>query len=152
MVQGDLIIPENSRIMTRSRAKANPDRYTTVSVPLKIVKLLVQELGPNVAEAQQRLLAKQAAEQGGVIQVPDDEEGEEEWEDEPEGLNIPGMSREELLALGASGRTSRQADDETYVSSPKCLAVWGVVTDENVIGGVGVVLQRGFGKQYWWLP
>lgn len=128
MVQGDLIVPETTRILTRSRAKENPDQYTTVSVPLKIVKLLIQELGPNAAEAAnmgRKYPFKPVGDDAGS--------GDDEWEDLDEGINVPGMSREgrdpsalcghgnmklisiELLALGASGRTSRQADDETFV-------------------------------------
>lgn len=43
-VRGDLIITDTGRIKTRSQARMNPDRYTTVSVPLKILKVLVEEL------------------------------------------------------------------------------------------------------------
>lgn len=125
MVQGDLIVPESNRIMTRSQAKQNPDQYTSVSVPMKIVKLLIQELGPNANETPRSF--------PGKIDVEDGDSEEEGWEDIQEGLGIPGITREgmyyamrgfgnltkschtELEALGASGRTSRQADDETYV-------------------------------------
>lgn len=94
MVQGDLIIPETTRILTRSRARENPDQYTSVSVPLKIIKLLIQELGPN------------SAEQANAAKYPykpaDDDagSGDEEWEDVGEGLSIPGMSREGMFPLG----------------------------------------------------
>ncbi|KAI9832232.1 MAG: hypothetical protein M1826_002236 [Phylliscum demangeonii] len=44
MVKGDLIIPVSNRIMTRSRAKQTPDQFTTVSVPVKIIKVLIEEL------------------------------------------------------------------------------------------------------------
>ncbi|KAF8241684.1 ARM repeat-containing protein [Wilcoxina mikolae CBS 423.85] len=104
IVPGDLVIPTSARIMTRSRAKHTPDQYTMIPVPLKIIKLLIQELGPNVGESS-RFYHQQNEEF--------DSDGDD-WEDVHDGLNIPGMSREELLALGASGRTSRQVDDETY--------------------------------------
>lgn len=50
---------------------------------------------------------------GGAL---DDEEVSDdgEWEDEPPVLGMAGMTREELLALGGSGRQSRQADDITH--------------------------------------
>lgn len=106
IVPGDLVIPASTRIMTRSRAKQTPDQYTMIPAPLRIIKLLIQELGPNVGDTMRSF--NQPSEEF-------DSEGEgDDWEDLHDGLNIPGMSREELLALGASGRTSRQADDETY--------------------------------------
>ena len=43
-VQGDLIMPNTSRIKTRSMAKKEPDQYTIVSAPLKLIKVLVAEL------------------------------------------------------------------------------------------------------------
>ncbi|TGZ82423.1 ARM repeat-containing protein [Ascodesmis nigricans] len=105
-VQGDLIVPETSRIMTRSRARANPDRYTSIPVPVKILKLLTQELGPNVEQNMSAVGGR-----GLVGTQQNDPEDEDEWEDLPE---VPGMTRDELLALGGSGRTSRQIDDEVY--------------------------------------
>ena len=66
MVRGDLIVPTSDRIMTRSKARQStstsrpysmipapllilthiqdPDRYTMVPAPVKIVKLLIEEL------------------------------------------------------------------------------------------------------------
>ena len=43
---GDLIPDTSTRIKTRSMAKKAPIRYTRVPVPLKLVKVLVQELIP----------------------------------------------------------------------------------------------------------
>lgn len=43
-VKGDLIPDTSGKILTRSRAKKNPDRYTTVILPIKIVKLFLTEL------------------------------------------------------------------------------------------------------------
>ncbi|KAL7271073.1 hypothetical protein RUND412_006190 [Rhizina undulata] len=110
MVQGDLIVPESNRIMTRSKAKESLEddlQYTSIPVPVKIVKLLVQELGPGTADIGRSYAS--------AVTAADDEASEDgEWEDVPAGLNVPGLSREELLALGGSGRQSRQTDDETY--------------------------------------
>lgn len=93
MVKGDLIInpAQAGRIMTRSRARENPDQYTIVPAPIKIIKVLVEELlsasgsarsidGKNAAE-----IANAAEETGsaGVGGDGSDEEGD--WEDEPGG-------------------------------------------------------------------
>jgi len=86
IVPGDLIIPTSTRIMTRSRAKQTPDQYTMIPVPLKIIKLLIQELGPNVGDTMRSF--NQPNEEF-------DSEGEgDDWEDVQDGLNVPGMSRE----------------------------------------------------------
>lgn len=106
MVQGDLIVPKSNRIMTRSQAKQNPDQYTSVPVPVKIVQLLVLELGPSIGDVSFSNVINAHADE-------EDSEGED-WEDTPDGLNVPGFSREELMALGSSGRQSRQTDDATY--------------------------------------
>ena len=78
-VEGDLVVGNTSRIKTRARAKQDPDQYTMIPVPLKVIKVLVAELG----HASPR--------NSGLIQRPsmngefgDDED--EEWEDDPSGL------------------------------------------------------------------
>ncbi|KAH0605511.1 uncharacterized protein H6S33_004733 [Morchella sextelata] len=110
MVKGDLIVPESNRIMTRSKAKQNPDRFTMIPVPLKIVKLLVLELGSTMGDA-----TKSYYNSSQLAAESDSEDEGEGWEDMPASLNIPGISTEELMALGGgSGRVSRQANDETY--------------------------------------
>ena len=43
-VQGDLIVQNTTRIKTRSQAKKEPDQWSVVTVPLKLVKVLIQEL------------------------------------------------------------------------------------------------------------
>ena len=44
IVPGDLVITTSTRtITTRSRAKRSPDQYTMIPLPLKTIKLLVQE-------------------------------------------------------------------------------------------------------------
>ena len=98
-------------------------------MPVKIVQLLVLELGPSLGDVSF----------SNVINAHADEEDseDEDWEDSPDGMNVPGFSKEgkfdmmssshlpqfgayivqELMALGGSGRQSRQADDATYVSA-----------------------------------
>ncbi|KAF8461363.1 armadillo-type protein [Kalaharituber pfeilii] len=105
IVQGDMIVGKSNRIITRSQAKSNPQQYTQIPVPLKIIKLLIKELVPvsDHAAVQQGLHAAGSAA----------EESEDEWEDLDE-IGFPG-SRKDLLALGEdnSGRQSRVRDDET---------------------------------------
>jgi len=91
IVPGDLVIPTSTRIMTRSRAKQTPDQYTMIPAPLRIIKLLIQELGPNVGDTMRSF--NQPNEEF-------DSEGEgDDWEDLHDGLNIPGMSRDGGLSF-----------------------------------------------------
>ncbi|GAA5946175.1 hypothetical protein JCM3765_000143 [Sporobolomyces pararoseus] len=75
-VKGDLLITaENkNKIMTRARARQNPDQFPPIPFPAKALKLLIHE-------------AQNAASQGGdnTKQIPDDAEsddGDDEWADE----------------------------------------------------------------------
>ncbi|KAK4999829.1 hypothetical protein LTR66_001213 [Elasticomyces elasticus] len=78
-IKGDLIVPASHRIMTRSRARQNPDQYTIVPAPLKIIKVLIEEL--LTASGGQALDAAAAAAE--LENNGSDEEGG--WEDEPGG-------------------------------------------------------------------
>lgn len=91
-VKGDLIInpSQGGRIMTRSRAKANPDQYTFVSAPVKIIKVLVEEL-LSASGTARNIDGNNAGELGGHAQADGEAEGEEDdedddWEDEPGGV------------------------------------------------------------------
>jgi hypothetical protein len=113
MVKGDLVIPTSDRIMTRSQAKLNPDQFTIIPAPLKILKVLIEELlsasglntsSSNLASAAQDYL---------------DEEDDDGWEDLPSSANLTfdlglGSTKESLMAFGnGEGRFDRQRDDET---------------------------------------
>lgn len=107
-VKGDLIVTQSNRIMTRSRARAQPDTYTSVSAQLKIIKVLVEELlsgsGPRSLDA-----AKAA-------ELDDDDSDDGDWEDEPSDfLDLgSGMTKAQLMALGAEDSAEARArDDET---------------------------------------
>lgn len=91
IVPGDLIVPTSARIMTRSRTKQTPDQFTMIPVPLKIIKLLIQELGPSVGET-----ARFYGEQQQQQQADDANSDDEGWDDvdASDSLNIPGVSRE----------------------------------------------------------
>ncbi|KAI9801812.1 MAG: hypothetical protein M1825_003185 [Sarcosagium campestre] len=111
MVHGDLIVPQSDRIMTRSRAKKDPDRYTVVPVPLKIVKVLVEEL--SSASGTTRAIDAAAA-----AELAADEGNSEDgdWEDVPGTLDLSlGATKQELMAYadGSGSLSTRQRDDET---------------------------------------
>lgn len=117
-VKGDLIVnPSTSgRIMTRSRARQNPDTYTIIPASLKIVKVLVEEL----LSASGAGAGTQSAIDAATAAAEDDEEEEisdnDDWEDEDNGfLDLgAGMTKEQLMAYAADdGPMSRRQDDET---------------------------------------
>lgn len=108
LVKGDLIIPKSDRIMTRSKTKLNPDEYTIIPAPLKIVKVLIEELlsasgrQPDIHGAATNNLA--------------DEEGEDDgWEDVQSVLDLGlGSTKADLMAWSeGAGNFLRQRDDET---------------------------------------
>lgn len=109
-VKGDLIVPKSDRIMTRSRARQQPDQYTSTSAQLKIIKVLVSEL--LAASGNRPMDAAAAAEL--------DEDGEEDgdWEDDENAdfLDLgSGLTKTQLMAYGAEDSASvmRGRDDET---------------------------------------
>ncbi|KAF9640212.1 putative importin beta-5 protein [Lasiodiplodia theobromae] len=108
MVKGDLIVPQSDRIMTRSRARQNPDQYTMVPATLKILKVLVEEL----LSASGNMQNVNAA---GANDLPDDVSDDDDWEDDDNELDLgAGVTKAELMAYGADdGFGGRQRDDET---------------------------------------
>lgn len=112
-VKGDLIVQETGRIKTRSQAKINPDRWTTIPANLKILKVLVEELS-NASSNRFNPSAAAAA-----LDSEDSEDGDE-WEDVGAGSTAVldlglGMTKQELMAYDSekSPTPSRQRDDET---------------------------------------
>ena len=83
--KGDLVIENTSRIKTRSQAKQNPDQFTSISVTLKLTKVLVGELSPSPTKTEFVGLAngrKHSVVSGGG-------EDDDEWEDdEPNILDL----------------------------------------------------------------
>ncbi|KAL4893511.1 armadillo-type protein [Aspergillus ambiguus] len=112
-VKGDLIIQDTGRIKTRSQTRNNPDQYTTVSAPLKIIKVLVEELA--AASGSKEIDAATAA----ALEEAGSDEDDDEWEDLPSNtldLNL-GVTKQELMAFGEGGTEGvfgvRKRDDET---------------------------------------
>ena len=84
-VRGDLIVPKSDRIMTRSRARQNPDQHTIIPVPLKILKVLIEEL--SSAGGNSRSIDTAAA-----AGLADEGSDDGDWEDEPGTLDLGSAS------------------------------------------------------------
>ncbi|CZS96353.1 related to importin9 [Rhynchosporium agropyri] len=118
MVKGDLIIPESDRIMTRSRAALNPDQFTIIPAPLKILKVLIEELASASGHNNPALAA-------GAAQFADDEveNDDDGWEDvQSSQTNVLdlglGSTKAELMAFGeerGQGQFMRMQDGETQM-------------------------------------
>ncbi|EAS34950.1 importin beta-5 subunit [Coccidioides immitis RS] len=108
-VKGDLIIQDTGRIKTRSQSRLNPDQYTIIPAPLKIIKILVEEL--SSASGMKGINAA-----GSVVGTEDLESDDEndDWEDVPSNILDLGLgiTKQELMAFG-EGDVFRQRDDET---------------------------------------
>ncbi|KAJ5670398.1 Armadillo-like helical [Penicillium maclennaniae] len=140
-VKGDLIIQDTGRIKTRSQARTNPDRYTTVAAPLKIIKVLVEEL--SAASGNKEIDAAQAA----ALDDAASDDGDDDWEDVPgQVLDLGlGMTKQQLMSFGEGGTESvfgvRQRDDETQafltdffrraVTQPGFQELYGALTEDE---------------------
>ncbi|KUJ06847.1 ARM repeat-containing protein [Mollisia scopiformis] len=109
LVKGELIIPVSDRIITRSQSKKNPDQYTIIPAPLKILKVLIEELLSASGYRNASDVAAAAAE------FVDEEDENDSWEDVPSVLDLGlGSTKAELMAYGeGQGTFMRQRDDET---------------------------------------
>lgn len=85
-VQGDLVAQNSTRIKTRSQSKREPDQYSTITVPLKLVKVLVQELVASSPTGSTFKGAKFSTD--GHASDDDDDE----WEDESNILDLASPS------------------------------------------------------------
>lgn len=109
-VKGDLIINDTGRIKTRSQARNNPDQFTTISAPLKIIKVLVEELG--AASGNKEIDAS-------ALEDIDSDDGDDDWEDDlGQTLDLGlGATKEGLMGWSTGGSESvfgvRRRDDET---------------------------------------
>ncbi|KAK4184527.1 importin subunit beta-5 [Podospora australis] len=111
-VKGELIVntANSNRIMTRSRAKLNPDQYTVIPAPLKILKVLIEEL---LSASGLQAAANAAAAAAADFADADEDDGDEGWEDEGDVLDLSlGATKAELMGWAESSH-SRQRDDET---------------------------------------
>ncbi|KAK2605796.1 hypothetical protein QQS21_003750 [Conoideocrella luteorostrata] len=110
-VKGDLIVgPDDGKIKTRSRAKQNPDQYTVIPAPLKIIKVLIEEL----ASASGAGVAASAAAAAIAAADFDEDNDEDGWEDDDDTLDLSlAASKADLMSFMEGGPT-RRPDDETH--------------------------------------
>jgi len=106
-VKGDLIVDANSsgRIKTRSQAKLNPDRWTTVPADLKILKIMVDELASAATSKFPSFAAAQAA-ADALDEEDEDADDADEWEDvgTAGAIDLASASvRNDLMALVGEG-------------------------------------------------
>jgi hypothetical protein len=107
-VKGDLVVQDTGRIKTRSQSAANPDQFTIIPAPLKIIKVLVAELSASGGDFS-------AAAAAALGDLESDDENDE-WEDLPSNtLDLSlGMTKQELMSYaGEGGVGPRTRDDET---------------------------------------
>lgn len=94
---------------TNINTNSDPDQFTIVSAPLKIVKLLVDELF-SASGARAAHDAASAAVASADFDDSDDEEG---WEDDDDALDLGlGATKGDLMSY-IEGPGRRQPDDET---------------------------------------
>ena len=80
--RGDLIIQNGTRIKTRSQAKKEPDQYSVIPVPLKLTKVLIQELSVLSPTPTTPGLSN------GKFNKSSSPSDDDEWEDEPGVLDL----------------------------------------------------------------
>ena len=79
--KGDLVIQNTSRIKTRSQAKKEPDNYSVIPVPLKLTKVLIQELSLGSPTVTTPGLSNGRFNKSASA-------SDDEWEDEPTVLDL----------------------------------------------------------------
>ncbi|DAA76939.1 TPA_exp: Uncharacterized protein A8136_7168 [Trichophyton benhamiae CBS 112371] len=117
-VKGELIIQDTGRIKTRSQSRKNPDRYTVISAPLKIIKVLIEELS---SASGGRDIRGAAGLSGSQLDELESDDENDDWEDLPSNNNFLdlglGVTKQELMGFAAEdddgALASRQRDDET---------------------------------------
>ena len=112
-VKGDLIIQDTGRIKTRSQSRQNPDQYTIIPAPLKIIKVLVEELSSALGGKE-----LEAATAAALADLESDDENDD-WEDLPSGtLDLSlGVTKQDLMGFAGEGAmaggAARSRDDAT---------------------------------------
>ncbi|KAI7889931.1 armadillo-type protein [Mucor mucedo] len=110
-VKGEIIVNPNAGIVTRSRAKRNPDQYTAISLNSKIIKLLVSDLSNAFLTEGNPLV--EDAESG------DEEEGGD-WEDVEDSDLFSSRNNINLLSdmLGQLDENDDEEDNPDLKNDP----------------------------------
>ena len=91
-VAGDLVVENTSRIKTRSMSKQDPDKYQKVPMQLKLLKVLVSEVPPEISppnSPDKDLLGGKTMQKKGS----DDEDDDGSWEsDEDEVQDLASLA------------------------------------------------------------
>lgn len=104
--KGDLIVQNNSRIKTRSQSKREPDQFSIIPVPLKLTKVLIQELA-NSYPTTPGIHNRHHSLQGGISDDEDDV-----WEDEPTVLDLGAQATRQGQCTSATlALLNHQADE-----------------------------------------
>lgn len=97
---------------------ADPDQYTIIPAPLKIVKLLIDELlsasgARNAAAAASAAMAGAGGAGAGGAGDLDSDDDDEGWEDDDDTLDMGLAATKADLMSFIEGPGQRQPDDET---------------------------------------
>jgi hypothetical protein len=89
---------------------ADPDQFTIIHAPLKVIKVLIEEL---LSASGIQSAANQAA--AAAAEYADEEGDDDSWEDVPSILDLGlGSTKADLMSFGdGTGSFMRQRDDET---------------------------------------
>lgn len=111
LVKGD-IKPSGDRIVTRSRSKRNPDQFEIVSAPIKMIKLLVEDL-----QTQYEQESKPSKDE---LDLADQDDGDDDWEDLDGGgeAKVPGFGMLSDMLDEDGQLTTEEDDDEDLQEDP----------------------------------
>lgn len=99
-----------SRSLLTARPELDPDQYTIVPAPLKIVKVLIEELA-SAAGAGAAASTAAAAVAAAEFDEDNDEDG---WEDDDDTLDLSLAATKADLMTFMEGGPQRRPDDETH--------------------------------------
>jgi len=110
-VKGDLIISAETSnvIVTRSRAKTTPHKFTTITFPLKALKLIIKALQVN-GESATLAVTKD------VIDVSD--EDDEDWDDEDAVAEAIALSEAVKLEEGGGDEAASGLNEADLAEDP----------------------------------
>lgn len=97
-------------VANSARCNKDPDQYEIIPAPLKIIKVLVEELGSASGEG----AAASAAAAMAAAADFDDESEADGWEDDDDALDLTLAAAKMDLTSYMEGGPARRADDELH--------------------------------------